>query len=211
LGRYLGQRHGPSGSVRGRLGDAAGQANEVMGVKRPIPLADVGRSLLPSPVLWGLGAWNLSAGGASTGCSRIVTVRALATPPERGVVGGLRRWDLPSRRHPSYPASTSCRLRTFTLRVHGHLQASHNAAERALRRAVIWRKGSFGTWSADGSAFISRILTVVTTLRQQGRHALDYGHRRLHRRPARPATGLAAAGPRVKQGVNGYSGFSHSP
>jgi len=31
-----------------------------------------------------------------------------------------------------------------------------------------------GTWSADGSAFVSRILTVVTTLRHRGRHALDH-------------------------------------
>jgi len=46
--------------------------------------------------------------------------------------------------------------------------------ERSLRHAVIWRKGSFGTWSADGSAFVSRLLTVVTALRQEGRHALDH-------------------------------------
>jgi transposase len=51
---------------------------------------------------------------------------------------------------------------------------TNNAAERALRHAVIWRKVCFGTWSPDGSAFVSRILTVVTTLRQQGRHALGY-------------------------------------
>jgi len=54
------------------------------------------------------------------------------------------------------------------------VEPTNNSAERALRHAVIWRKGSFGTWSADGSAFVSRILTVVTSLRQQGRHALDY-------------------------------------
>jgi len=51
---------------------------------------------------------------------------------------------------------------------------TNNAAERSLRHAVIWRKGSFGTWSPNGSAFVSRILTVITTLRQQGRHTLDY-------------------------------------
>jgi transposase len=54
------------------------------------------------------------------------------------------------------------------------IEPTNNSAERALRHAVIWRKVCFGTWSADGSAFVSRILTVVTTLRQQGRHALDY-------------------------------------
>jgi len=54
------------------------------------------------------------------------------------------------------------------------VEPTNNIAERSLRHAVIWRNGSFGTWSAEGSAFVSRILTVVTTLRQQGRHALDY-------------------------------------
>jgi transposase len=54
------------------------------------------------------------------------------------------------------------------------VEPTNNVAERSLRHAVIWRKGSFGTWSAEGSAFVSRILAVVTTLRQQRRHALDY-------------------------------------
>ena len=51
---------------------------------------------------------------------------------------------------------------------------TNNAAERAIRPAVLWRKGSFGTDSVGGSRFIERILTVVTSLRQQGRHVLQY-------------------------------------
>ena len=51
---------------------------------------------------------------------------------------------------------------------------TNNAAERAIRPAVLWRKGSFGTDSADGSRFVERILTVVATLKQQGRQVLDY-------------------------------------
>ena len=62
----------------------------------------------------------------------------------------------------------------FTFVHEPRVDPTNNVAERSLRHAVIWRKGSFGTWSLDGSAFVSRILTVVTTLRQQGRHALDY-------------------------------------
>jgi transposase len=50
---------------------------------------------------------------------------------------------------------------------------TNNAAERALRPAVLWRKGSFGTHSADGSRFVERMLTVTTTCRQQGRPVLD--------------------------------------
>jgi len=51
---------------------------------------------------------------------------------------------------------------------------TNNAAERALRRAVVWRRRSFGTQSAEGSRFAERLLTVVTTLRQQERDVLDY-------------------------------------
>ena len=51
---------------------------------------------------------------------------------------------------------------------------TNNAAERALRRAVLWRRRSFGTQSAAGSVFVARLLTVVTTLRQQERDVLDY-------------------------------------
>jgi transposase len=54
------------------------------------------------------------------------------------------------------------------------VEPTNNSAERALRPAVIWRKGSFGTDSADGSRFVERILTVVATLKSQGRHVLDY-------------------------------------
>jgi len=38
----------------------------------------------------------------------------------------------------------------------------------------MWRKTSFGTDSPSGSLFVERILTVVTTLRMQGRNVLDY-------------------------------------
>lgn len=54
------------------------------------------------------------------------------------------------------------------------IEPTNNAAERALRRGVIWRRRSFGTQSEAGSRFVERILTVVTTLRQQNRDVLDY-------------------------------------
>jgi transposase len=63
-------------------------------------------------------------------------------------------------------------LWTF-LRVEG-VEPTNNAAERALRRAVLWRRKSFGTQSASGSQFVGRILTAVQTLRQQGRDVLEY-------------------------------------
>jgi transposase len=55
------------------------------------------------------------------------------------------------------------------------LEPTNNAAERAIRPAVLWRKGSFGTDTAEGSRFAERILTAVTTLKQQGRSAVPNG------------------------------------
>jgi len=63
-------------------------------------------------------------------------------------------------------------LWTF-VRVPG-VEPTNNSAERALRRPVLWRRRSFGTQSADGSRFVERVLTAVTTLRQQGREVLAY-------------------------------------
>jgi hypothetical protein len=54
------------------------------------------------------------------------------------------------------------------------VEPTNNAAERPLRRAVIWRRRSFGTQSEAGSLFVERILTVVMTLRQQKRDVLDF-------------------------------------
>jgi transposase len=54
------------------------------------------------------------------------------------------------------------------------VEPTNNSAERPLRRAVLWRRRSFGTQSVAGSQFVERILTAVTTLRQQRRDVLDY-------------------------------------
>lgn len=54
------------------------------------------------------------------------------------------------------------------------VEPTNNAAERALRRAVLWRRKSFGTQSAEGSRFVGRVLTAVESLRQQGREVLEY-------------------------------------
>ena len=51
---------------------------------------------------------------------------------------------------------------------------THNAAERAIRPGVLWRKGSLGTQSEAGSRFVASMLTVVTTLKQQQRRVLAY-------------------------------------
>jgi hypothetical protein len=49
------------------------------------------------------------------------------------------------------------------------VEPTNNVAEQALRPAVLWRKGSFGTRSEAGSRFVERILTVRETCRRQGK------------------------------------------
>ncbi len=75
-----------------------------------------------------------------------------------GLCRELRKW---------WPA-----LWTFA-RVEG-VEPTNNVAERALRPAVLWRKGSFGSDSEAGSRFAERLLTVVATCRQQGRSLLAF-------------------------------------
>ncbi len=75
-----------------------------------------------------------------------------------GLCRGLTKW---------WPA-----LWTFA-RVEG-VEPTNNVSERALRPAVLWRKGSFGSDSEAGSRFAERLLTVVPTCRQQGRGLLAF-------------------------------------
>ena len=58
-------------------------------------------------------------------------------------------------------------------RVRG-IEPTNNAAERALRHAVLWHKSSSGTASEWGSRFAERVLSVAATCRQQGRNVLEY-------------------------------------
>jgi transposase len=54
------------------------------------------------------------------------------------------------------------------------VEPTNNAGERSLRHAVIWRKLSFGTQSANGSRFVEMMLTVVETCRQPRRNAFAF-------------------------------------
>ena len=54
------------------------------------------------------------------------------------------------------------------------VEPTNNAAERGLRHSVMWRKTSGGTASVAGSQFVSRLLSVIETCRQQGRSVLDF-------------------------------------
>jgi transposase len=54
------------------------------------------------------------------------------------------------------------------------VEPTNNAAEQALRGAVIWRKSCFGAHSPEGNRFVERILTVSATCRKQQRHLLTF-------------------------------------
>jgi transposase len=54
------------------------------------------------------------------------------------------------------------------------VEPTNNYMERLLRRAVLWRRRSFGCNSANGCRFVERILTVVQTCRLHGKNSLEY-------------------------------------
>ena len=57
---------------------------------------------------------------------------------------------------------------------HEGIEPTNNQAERDLRPAVLWRKGSFGTRSEEGRLFVERILSAAATCRRQSRSLLDW-------------------------------------
>jgi transposase len=65
-------------------------------------------------------------------------------------------------------------LAMWTFVVTKGVEPTNNHAERVQRRAVLWRRRSFGCHSADGCRFVERILTVVQTLRLQKRSVLSF-------------------------------------
>ena len=54
------------------------------------------------------------------------------------------------------------------------IEPTNNAAERALRKAVLWRKGCFGNQSEAGLRYAERILSITATCQQRQVHPLDF-------------------------------------
>jgi transposase len=128
---------------------------------------------------WGLaeierlfGHWHRFRAGE---CDRPELQRRLV--PLQARLGRLLRR---GQKNPDWKAAGLCRdlrkwwpaLWTFA-RVDG-VEPTNNGAERALRPAVLWRKGSFGSDSEAGSWFAERLLTVVASCRQQERPLLAF-------------------------------------
>jgi transposase len=103
------------------------------------------------------------------------TLQAAMTPIQAAVhallVAGSRRCDAPEGMCQELLAHEDA-LWTFVRE--DSVEPTNNAAEQALRGAVLWRKGCFGAHSTDGNHFVERILSVSATCRQQQRHLLTF-------------------------------------
>ena len=68
----------------------------------------------------------------------------------------------------------ACQTSLWTFASATGVEPTNNAAERAVRHAVCWRKTSYGTDGETGSRFVERILTVVASCRSQCRGVLEF-------------------------------------
>lgn len=75
------------------------------------------------------------------------------------------------------------------------VEPTNNFGEQCIRHAVMYRKTSFGTQGPEGSRFVERIFTAVTTLKLQNRSVLDFltDTLRAHRRSSQPPSLLPPA------------------
>jgi transposase len=81
--------------------------------------------------------------------------------------------------------------RLFAFLEYPGVEPTNNAAERALRHAVIWRKGSFGNQSEKGEVATPRLLTVARTCVMQRRNTLEFLSESVRRhRAGQPALSL---------------------
>ena len=62
----------------------------------------------------------------------------------------------------------------FTFLLEEGVEPTNNEAERVLRPAVLWRKGSFGVQSLSGARWVERILTVLATAAKRQTPVLAY-------------------------------------
>jgi transposase len=116
--------------------------------------------------------WHLFRGG---GCSRRQLddrMAPLLLDLLEVLHAGRRCRDRKTKRFCDRLLTVYAALWTFVV-VEG-VEPTNNHVERAQRRAVLWRRRSFGCHSAAGCRFVERILTVVQTLRLQRRSVLGF-------------------------------------
>ena len=121
---------------------------------------------------WMFHFWHMVRDGTMSRAEFIEIMR----PMRAGILSHLRQ----GRSAPIKRVASMCREilvleeALFTFVDAEGLEPTNNRAERAIRPAVLWRKGSFGSDSEGGSRFAERMLTVATTLRLQKRNVLEY-------------------------------------
>jgi transposase len=118
--------------------------------------------------------WHLFRGG---GCSR-TEMDEMMVPLMFELLevlrGGMRCRDRKTKRFCARLEGVFPALWTFVA-IEG-VEPTNNHAERVQRRAVLWRRRSFGCHSAEGCRFVERILTVVQSLRLQQRSVVQFLH-----------------------------------
>ncbi len=102
------------------------------------------------------------------------TFRQRMEPIRKQIEGYLLRGYFDARTHGFCEELHEYRQRLWIFVEVEGIEPTNNAAEQALRHAVIWRKLSFGTQSAAGSRFVERLLTVIETCRRQSRNVFSW-------------------------------------
>ena len=116
--------------------------------------------------------WHLFRGGGCTRTQLVDRMLPLIDDLEDVLAVGLRCRDAKTRRFCARLDAEKWGLWTF-VGADG-VEPTNNHGERVLRRAVLWRRRSFGCHSASGCRFVERILTVATTLRLQRRNVVNF-------------------------------------
>jgi transposase len=137
--------------------------------------------------------WHLFRGGGRSRHQLDDGVAPLALELLDLLHAGRRCRDRRTRRFHDRLLRVYAALWTFVV-VEG-VEPTNNHVERVQRRAVLWRRRSFGCHSAAGCRYVERMLTVVQTLRLQGRSVLRFLHESIasHR--------LGRSGPRLIVGA----------
>ena len=103
------------------------------------------------------------------------TMRLMLQPLQQAIWEQVERGRQQSNTFGSLCADLATRFPAlWTFVDHEGVEPTNNAAERALRPAVLWRRGCFGTQSEAGSRFAERMLTVSATLQQHQRPLLPF-------------------------------------